>query len=259
MSPARKPYAQSFETLNLVKQTDLSDEKLFYKDKEGNIFPYLKTDICSKINVFKPYTFFPIFQELDIPFLEREWLRRIEYSIEIGASEEKLASATFGRYLAWCKLKDIKGNTFKDSNKFFSDWYDYQNFHYIYDPPHWRISYENENLITKEERDKISNYFNKQEGRPCPISNQVVICGYVTTDEDKWNNFVKENMKDIIRRRKDSFVLKDKEVWHRIPLSFSVRGYRYYKIKVDKNINRKFLEQIILPCCNNYCCDFEWI
>lgn len=146
MSPAREPFAQSFETLNLIKQTDLSDEKLFYKDKEGNIFPYLKTEICNKINVFKPCTFFPIFQELDIPFLEGQWLHRIEYSIKHGASEKKLASATFGKYLTWCKLYDIKKNTFKDSDKFFSDWYDYLNFHYIYDPPYWKISYRNENV-----------------------------------------------------------------------------------------------------------------
>lgn len=147
MSPAKEPFAEKFEKLNLIKQTDLSDETLFYKDKKGNIFPYLKTDICDKINVFKPYTFFPTFQELDIPFLEEKWLSIVERNIEKGVSEEQMALATFGKYLSWCKLFDIKNNTFKDSNRFFTDWLtggDYYNFHYIYDSPYWKFSYNKE-------------------------------------------------------------------------------------------------------------------
>ena len=57
----------------------------------------------------------------------------------------------------------------------------------------------------------------------------------------------------------DKWQLKNRERWIRVPMSESVRGYRYYKIKVDNNIDRKFLEQIILPCCAHYCCSFEWI
>lgn len=147
MSPAKEPLAENFEKLNLIKQIDLSDETLFYKDKKGNIFPYLKTDICDKINVFKPYTFFPIFQELDIPFIEKQWLFYVERNIKKGVSEEQMALATFGKYLSWCKLPDIKNNTFKNSNRFFIDWLtgsDYYNFHYIYDSPYWKFSYYKE-------------------------------------------------------------------------------------------------------------------
>lgn len=113
--------------------------------------------------------------------------------------------------------------------------------------------------MTQEEMNKISNHFNNQEGRSYPISNQIVCCGYVTEDKNKWNDFIKENTGNIVWKRKDDFMLKNEERWCRIPVSSSVRGYRYYKIKVDKNVDRKFLEQIILPCCSNYCCDFEWI
>lgn len=144
MSPAKEPFAAPFETLGLIKQINLEDENLFYKDKNNNIFPYLKTDICNKINVFKPCTFFPIFQELDIPFIEDQWLLIIKRNIEKGIKEKDLALKTFGKYLSWCKLFDIKNNGFKDSNRFFTDWLsgdDYKNFHYIYTPDYWGFSY----------------------------------------------------------------------------------------------------------------------
>lgn len=147
MSPAKEPFAAKFETLNLIKQTDLTDEKLFYKDKKNNIFPYLKTDICDKIDVFRPCTFFPVLQELDIPFLEEQWLTIVERNIQKGIEEKDLAFWTFGKYLAWCKLHDNKNNGFKDSNKFFINWlcgWDYYRFHYIYNPNYWGFSYKEE-------------------------------------------------------------------------------------------------------------------
>lgn len=150
MTPATEPFAAKFETLNLIKQNDLTDESLFYKDKKGNIFPYLKTDICDKIDVFKPCTFFPILQELDIPFYEWRWLGYIERAIEGNIPKEKIALDIFGRYLGWCKLYDNKNRGFKDSDKFFTDWLmgsDYFNFHYIYDnPPYWKFSYYKEKI-----------------------------------------------------------------------------------------------------------------
>ena len=53
-------------------------------------------------------------------------------------------------------------------------------------------------MIFKEERDKISEYFNKQEGQKYPCSNQIVLCGFVTKDDSKWKEFIRENIKDIV-------------------------------------------------------------
>ncbi len=113
-------------------------------------------------------------------------------------------------------------------------------------------------MIFKDKREKISNHFNSQEGQSYPCSNQIVCCGVVTANENKWNDFVKENMNNTVMRHKDYVVLKNGELWYRIPPTYSIRGYRYYKIKVDTNINEDFLDQIILPCCEHYCCSFEW-
>lgn len=114
-------------------------------------------------------------------------------------------------------------------------------------------------MIFKEERDKISNWINNQEGQNYPCSNQRVCCGFVTDDNNKWNNFIKQNKNYIERLMQRDVVFKNKEHWVKIPTSDFVRGRRYYKIKIDKNIDIKFLEQVILPCCANYCCELEWI
>lgn len=115
------------------------------------------------------------------------------------------------------------------------------------------------NILTKKERKKISNYFNNQIGQNYPCSNQIVCCGFVTGNDKKWKSFIEKNKENIYILTKRSFILKNQEKWFRIPLNNSIRGFRYYKIKIDKNINKKFLKENILPCCGHYCCDFEWI
>ena len=110
-----------------------------------------------------------------------------------------------------------------------------------------------------QQKKKISDYFNNQKGQSFPCSNQIVLCGFVTDDNNKWKEFISQNKNNIVILREKEVQFKNGEKWIRIPISESVRGFRYYKAKVDNNIDRKFLEQIILPCCTHYCCDFEWI
>lgn len=130
MTPAYEPWAKPIETLGLKKQ-DLSlsyqHEEWFFKTKTNEIFPYYKEDIYKVINVFKPSTFLPIFQELDIPFYEEEWLRLIKHQMERGGQ----LSFIFGKYLAKMKLFDFKQATFRDSSKFFIDIYSYNTFMYV--------------------------------------------------------------------------------------------------------------------------------
>lgn len=111
----------------------------------------------------------------------------------------------------------------------------------------------------EQRKKKISDYFNNQEGDKYPCSNQIVICGFVTKDDSKWKEFINQNKNNIQQLREREVRFKNGEKWVRVPISESIRGYRYYKAKVDKNIDEKFLEQIILPCCSHYCCSFEWI
>lgn len=130
-SPVNIPYCwNSIEELGIEKQTldwSYQKEEWFYKYKDNvTICPYYKEDINKVINPYKPYTFFPFLKEFDIPFIESYWLRLIKKTLERGQSLNNI----FGKYLAWCKLKDIKYNTFKDSNKFFIDGYEYKEFEY---------------------------------------------------------------------------------------------------------------------------------
>jgi len=134
MSPAREPFAASIESLGLRKITDpyfLKNENLFYKYKDGTILPYYKEDIWKVVDIYKPCTFFPILQELDIPFIEERWLDLIKSCVV--RNERNLTAQVLGKYISWCKLRDIEQNTFKNSNRFFIDWLtgsDYNNFHY---------------------------------------------------------------------------------------------------------------------------------
>ena len=132
MTPAYEPWAEPIEVLDLKKQDltlfcDKPMEALFFKTKTGDFFPYLKEDIYNKINVFKPCTFLPLFQELDIPFYEEEWLRLIRVQIKKG----RQLSYIFGRYLSKMKLFDFKKTSFKNSNRFFQDGYNYLHITYV--------------------------------------------------------------------------------------------------------------------------------
>ena len=111
----------------------------------------------------------------------------------------------------------------------------------------------------EQQKKKISDYFSKQEGQNYPCSNQTVICVFITDDNNKWKKFINQNKNNIVILREKEVQFKNGEKWIRIPMSESIRGFRYYKAKVDNNIDRKFLEQIIYPCCTHYCCEFEWI
>ena len=147
MNPAGEPFAASIESLGLQKITDpyyLRNENLFYKYKDGTILPYYKEDIWKVVDIYKPCTFFPILQELDIPFIENKWLELIKNNVT--KNERNLTAQVLGKYISWCKLHDIKQNTFKNSNRFFIDWLtgsDYNNFHYTLKIK-FEISYDKE-------------------------------------------------------------------------------------------------------------------
>lgn len=107
------PKCKSIEELGLSKQDttfSFQKEKWFWKKKDGTLFPYYKEEINKKINIFKPETFLPILKELDVPFLEEEWLMTIEQSIR-----KKNLSNIFGKYLAKMKLCSFRCMGFSNS------------------------------------------------------------------------------------------------------------------------------------------------
>ena len=126
-------YAASIESLGLKKQTDpflLEKDTWFYKYKDDTILPYYKEDIWKVVNVFKPNTFLPILKELDMPFIENQWLILIKTAL-IKRVDGNLAKNVLGKYISWCKLKGNKWMTFEDSDRRFFGGYDYNYFHYL--------------------------------------------------------------------------------------------------------------------------------
>lgn len=113
--------------------------------------------------------------------------------------------------------------------------------------------------MTEKEMKLVSEQINKQEGRNYPCSNQIVVCGFFSTEKD-WNNFVNDNLDKIKIRQKDRIVLANKERWYRFNyIDYSKRGYRFYKIKVSRDIEREIFLNYIYPYCSLYCKEIEWI
>lgn len=115
--------------------------------------------------------------------------------------------------------------------------------------------------MTKEQRKDISKHIKSQKGQKYPCGNQVVCCGYFSYEED-WEKFCKKNKYFIKYKRKDSIKLKNNEVWrffNLISLKENMRGFRFYKIKIDKSINSNLFYHYIYPCCVHYCKKIEWI
>ena len=114
--------------------------------------------------------------------------------------------------------------------------------------------------MTVDEMKKISDWISKQEGCPYPVSNQRVLCGFVTADYDKWLNFLDIHHDEIaLRLRKQEVCLQNGEQWVLIdPVNHS-RGFRFYKAKIDKDIDYNTMRVCILPQMACYCCEVEWI
>ena len=62
----------------------------------------------------KPWTFFPIMQLFDIPYIENQWFNKMKTQIKIAINTHQYKSV-FGKYFATMKLKKYKDKGFKDS------------------------------------------------------------------------------------------------------------------------------------------------
>lgn len=105
----------------------------------------------------------------------------------------------------------------------------------------------------------LADYFNQKKGRKYPCSNQIVRCIYITDNPLEICNYLNKN--NIIPARKSKTYIEwqeNNERWIWIPINHNTRGYRFYKIKISKDYdNEEMLKQVIIPCCNLYCCSWE--
>lgn len=105
----------------------------------------------------------------------------------------------------------------------------------------------------------LVNYFNQEEGQKYPCSNQIVICAYITNNSQEVYNYLNKNNITPIRQSKTYIGWQENnEQWIWIPINHNIRGYRFNKAKISKNYdNEEMLEQVIIPCCDLYCCSWE--
>lgn len=120
-----------------------------------------------------------------------------------------------------------------------------------------------ENTVDIRELEYIRDHFNKQEGCKYPCSNQCVRCGIVTDDKEKAIKFM-ENKSVVEKREYDhgnviKWFLENDEIWLWRNWNCNCRGYRFYKVAVDKNISRELLDLFVIPFASMYCCSFEII
>ena len=114
--------------------------------------------------------------------------------------------------------------------------------------------------LTIMDRLSIERSIRKQKGQWYPCGNQIVIYGFLSPYRNDFEKF-KLNY-DIKWQTQNDFVSDDGEHWVFYKIGNDVnqiRGHRFYKLKVSKEIDRKFFFQCIMPCCALYCCEIDFI
>ena len=84
--------------------------------KDGTLDCYHKECRIMNCSDDKPWTYFPIMKEFNIPYIEEVWLRQMITNIKIAINTHSYKSM-FGRYLSVMKLKGYKSFEFEDSQE----------------------------------------------------------------------------------------------------------------------------------------------
>ena len=105
----------------------------------------------------------------------------------------------------------------------------------------------------------FKEYYDSQEGRRYPCSNQIVVCGIITKDENLAIDFMKDKPVIEMRQRVDEIVwqLDNGERWMWRNWNENCRGYRFYKIAIDKLIPQDLFNYFVRPLCSLYCCSVD--
>lgn len=122
---------------------------------------------------------------------------------------------------------------------------------------HTKSKMNQNNCVPLEILEQYAEYFNKQEGRSYPCSNQTVICGIVTKDKNKALSIMAKRGA-IIKRQSSKHIEWElnNERWLWKDWNMNYRGYRFYKVAIDKFIDADLFEHI--KClCSLYCCSME--
>lgn len=113
--------------------------------------------------------------------------------------------------------------------------------------------------MDEKELEYYVEYFNKQKGRPYPVSNQIVTCAIITEDKDKALSIMESKGAVIKRQTYNSIEWElNNERWIWRIWNTNMRGYRFYKVIVDKDVHRGLFRYTVVHCAL-YCCSMEII
>lgn len=117
-----------------------------------------------------------------------------------------------------------------------------------------------DNYVPIEQLKKFKEFYDNQEGRKFPCSNQYVRCGIITQDKEKAISFManKNVVKKIVHKCFIEWTLDNNEIWIWSEWGKPVNGCRFYKVAVDVDIDKNIFD-FVRPCCANYCCSVELI
>lgn len=111
--------------------------------------------------------------------------------------------------------------------------------------------------MNREELEHYVEYFNKQKGRPYPCSNQTVVCAVITQDIDKALSTMEEKGAIITRHGNNQIEWQlNNERWLWKNWNTDWRGYRFYKLIIDKDIDERMFYWAIVKA-GLYCCSME--
>ena len=122
-----------------------------------------------------------------------------------------------------------------------------------------------DNYVSLEELKQFVEHYNNQEGCKYPCSNQIVRCGVITDNREKAIDYMKDYIKDknIVKKyeRRDGieWFLDNGEIWIWRIWNESCRGYRLYKLAIDRYTDKEVFETLVAPKCAHYCCSVEII
>lgn len=102
-------------------------------------------------------------------------------------------------------------------------------------------------------------YYNNQEGQNYPCSNQIVVCGIITKDKDKAFSVMEKKGAILKRQRFEQVEWElNNERWLWRNWNMNCRGFRFYKMLVDENIDEDLFDYARIFSCS-YCCSMEII
>lgn len=107
--------------------------------------------------------------------------------------------------------------------------------------------------------EEFRDYFNQQKGQSYPCSNQIVCCAVITKDRNKAIAVMETKGATLIRTGQNTMIWEfNHEHWVWQIWNTNARGYRFYKILIDEDIDKELFERVRVYC-SIYCCSVEII